>query len=563
MRKKVISMLCGFLVLMLLFTILSRAAASMGVPKVGTTNIQNMMIAHKVTAAGKVIQNREQAVSTEVNQVIKMLYVNEGQQVEAGDVLFEVDMEELKEQILSAKQEIEKQKLQAGDNKSSKEVSAARKALEQNQASSDYTEAVNQGDRAVQKAAEELEAAKQALEAYKDNGSASSADGVEETLKKTVKEKEEALQEAKDAKSGLEKEIEAKISEMVQVPALAETDPGDQGEELSVEGAGSARGLDQQQAEAEVRAEYKSALTAANAKVETAEKELEEANQALEAYQQNQAMQAENGAKATKEQLKQAVNEKQTAYEEIIQSRDSSIRTAGKTVDSANLGEASDSAAQVAAIDLEQKELALSKLEKLEQQKGRITSPIKGVVTKVAITTGDRTPDGTAVLLADLTSGNKFVAQISADDEKYVARKDMVTLTAGSSKKTIEAVEIDSVKVNEENKDLLDVTINLPSDTLEMGVAATMEVEKKSAIYKSCVPLSAVYYDNSQAYVLVADESETVLGTEQTARRIDVVILEKNEDFAALQDGTLTSDQKLISSSDRSVEPGGRIRLEE
>ena len=97
---------------------------------------------------------------------------------------------------------------------------------------------------------------------------------------------------------------------------------------------------------------------------------------------------------------------------------------------------------------------------------------------------------------------------------------------------------------------------------MEMGTTAEMEVMKKSETYKSCIPLSALHYDNKQAYVLVVEERETVLGTELASRRVDVTVEDKNDQYAALQEGVLTSDQKVISSSDKTVEPGGRIRLE-
>ncbi len=117
--------------------------------------------------------------------------------------------------------------------------------------------------------------------------------------------------------------------------------------------------------------------------------------------------------------------------------------------------------------------------------------------------------------------------------------------------------------MNEENQEQLDVTVNLPADTLSMGQAATLEVSRKAGSSRSCVPLETLHYDSQQAYVLVAEESQTVLGTEMTARRVDVTVLDKNEKYAAIQEGDLTPEQKLVQSSDRSVEPGGRIRLEE
>ncbi|WP_251352328.1 biotin/lipoyl-binding protein [Hominisplanchenecus murintestinalis] len=549
MKKKIIQMLGGFLALMILFTLLSRAADSAGIPRVTTTTIQSLSIVHKVTAQGKVEENREQAVTTEANQRVKAIYVNEGQQVEEGELLFEIDMEELREQILNMEQEIEKQKLQTQDSLSSKAVEAERKALEQQRASSDYADAQSQGDRAVERARQELEEAKKALEEYKKPSSEKQA----AELKRKVKEKKEAWDAAKKELQALEKELEDAIAEE-KVKAAGSTETGEtETKETAVPTAG--------QIENELKSRYQDVLDTAKEKTDAAEKEMQDAEEALKEYQ-NGAAQRKEQRESEKGQLEQAVRDKQAAYEDAQASRESSLRSAGNAVAGASVADAQDSTARLGEIEMEQKELALSKLQKLEKAQGKIMAPIRGVITKIALTTGDRTPDGTAILLADLSSGCKFVAQVPKEQEKYIARKDAATLIGGDDKK-IEGLEIASVQMNEENQEQLDVTVNLPADTLSMGQAATLEVSRKAGSSRSCVPLETLHYDSQQAYVLVAEESQTVLGTEMTARRVDVTVLDKNEKYAAIQEGDLTPEQKLVQSSDRSVEPGGRIRLEE
>lgn len=565
MRKKVMGMLCAFLVLMMLFTMLSRAADSMGIPRVQTDTIQNMVITHKVTASGKVVQNREQAVSTEPNQIVKAIYVGEGQQVEAGDLLFELDMEELKEQILTAKQELEKQELQAGDSRSAKDAAAASRALEQKHAASGYEQAKSQGDRTVQKAKEELDAAKKALENYlAGNGNTdgiSGEDEVAETLENTLREKEAALEQAKNERESLEKEIEQKIREAWDAFLQNSAQPSADGENSA--DSGEASSLECQRIETEIRSSYQSALDAAIQKEAAAKSERDGAEQALNTYRQNQISQSEASARESEEQLRQAVREKEDVYEQAVLDRNNSLQSAENALESANAPQSGDSQADIAAIEREQKELELKKLENLEAMEGKVLAPVKGVVTKVTLTTGDRTPDGTAVLLADLSSGSKFKAQIPSDQEKYVARKDPVVLKPGSGGKEIEGLTIDSIRTSDDDENLLDVTINLPADVLEIGTVADMEVTKKSEAYPCCIPLSALHYDDKQAYVLVAEESKTVLGSELIARRLDVTVLDKNNQYAALEDGILIGEQKLLSSSDRVVEPGSRIRPEE
>ena len=42
-----------------------------------------------------------------------------------------------------------------------------------------------------------------------------------------------------------------------------------------------------------------------------------------------------------------------------------------------------------------------------------------------------------------------------------------------------------------------------------------------------------------------------------------VKVLDQNENFAALSDGTITSDQKIITGTDKNISGGSRVRLAE
>ncbi|MDD3797518.1 MAG: hypothetical protein PHE06_16435, partial [Lachnospiraceae bacterium] len=75
-----------FLAVMLLFTVLSRAADQAGVAVVTTEKPENKMITHDVKATGKVVQKQNQAVVTEPDQRVKAIYVSQGQQVKKGEL---------------------------------------------------------------------------------------------------------------------------------------------------------------------------------------------------------------------------------------------------------------------------------------------------------------------------------------------------------------------------------------------------------------------------------------------------------------------------------------------
>ena len=139
-----------------------------------------------------------------------------------------------------------------------------------------------------------------------------------------------------------------------------------------------------------------------------------------------------------------------------------------------------------------------------------------------------------AVLMADTSAGNKFTAQIPAGQEKYIARNDEVTLKpSGAGKQPITGLKVESVSMSEASEDMLDVTVNLP----------------------------AVNEDSKEKFVYVLQETDSVLGTELTVRKVAVKILDKNESYAALEEGSISSDQKIITGSDKNLSEGSRVRL--
>ena len=115
MRRKIIQLFGGFLCVMLVFTFLSRAADGTSVARVTTRRTMSGFVNHTISGSGRVEALRERAVSTEDGQIVKTIYVEEGQTVEKGDLLFDLDLDELQEQLLNARQELKKLKLQNQD----------------------------------------------------------------------------------------------------------------------------------------------------------------------------------------------------------------------------------------------------------------------------------------------------------------------------------------------------------------------------------------------------------------------------------------------------------------
>lgn len=101
---------------------------------------------------------------------------------------------------------------------------------------------------------------------------------------------------------------------------------------------------------------------------------------------------------------------------------------------------------------------------------------------------------------------------------------------------------------------------NVPS-MFSIGDSAALVLRKVSYSSRTAVPLGALHEENGKYYVYVLETEETVLGSQYFARRVDVVVKDKNSAYAALEEGTLTSDSQVVTDCDRYIEAGSRVRL--
>lgn len=331
-------------------------------------------------------------------------------------------------------------------------------------------------------------------------------------------------------------------------------------------GDNSGQGVTQEelaQIEASVRNSYSEELAAAQRKVEDARAEKEAAEAALMAYQQERMTAASADEAAAERQLIANVQAAQQAYEDAAIAANQAAVTSGRAVAAAGIPNASNSSDRLNEITYEQMELSLKKLEKLKKENGKVYADTDGLIMKIQIQTGEKTSDTTAILMADLTKGYRFTAEITKEQEKYIGTGDLVTLSGGNGKLKLEELAVESVTVDEADADIYHVIVQIPENTFEIGMTAAMDFVKKSQAYSVTVPLSALHLDDkNQAYVLVPEEYDSIMGIETKARKVSVTVQEKNESYAALAEGILGSDQKVITSSDKAVDDGSRIRIE-
>lgn len=106
-QKKIMKGFGIFFAVMMVFTVLSRAADSVNVVQVQVKTVQNQMVSHKVTGTGKVVGTREQAVFAQANLKIEQILIQEGQSVKKDEVLLKLSMDSISEALKDKSDEIE------------------------------------------------------------------------------------------------------------------------------------------------------------------------------------------------------------------------------------------------------------------------------------------------------------------------------------------------------------------------------------------------------------------------------------------------------------------------
>lgn len=564
--KKAPGALAGFLTVMVLLTILSRAAANVITPYVKVVSPESGSLVYEVSASGTVEENEVRAVNVAGGIRVDRVMVREGDQVKKGDPLFKVDMGDLDEKILLKNQEIEKLELGISDIREKKAEEQTDKELAQRRAGEDYVRTADSTNVQVQRTYEAMMLARERLNEAQnplsggdtDGEIFSSGDDIQHTLEAACEEKEQIFEQETREVKRLEKALEEALAQNIDTYGMSQTD-------FETEQAvffGDSSQMQSQSADLSVE-QLKKELQAAKARRDEAEIQRQEAQKALEQYLAQQ--QTENNKEKEKEleALSQALSQATDAYEDALRQQREGLKEADRKIEDTQKPQVRDSTQRTMELDREVLEMELRKYLVLKKSRGKVKAPADGVIRKVDVEVGYATPETSAVTMADTSADCSLTAAITTEQAAYIKRGDELTLKPADGSKTIEGLTVHSMKKNPQDPELTDISVRITDDRLPLGASATLKIQKKSEPYPVILPVQALHLDENQYYVLVLAEAQTVLGTELHAQRMDVKVLEKTAEMAAVEEGALSWDQQVIISAEKPVKDGDRVRLEE
>ena len=369
LQVKAVKALAGFLILMFLLTILSRAADSLTIAKVTASAATGGVISHNIEVDGNITPNKDIAISTSANIKIASVEATEGKTVKKGDLLIQLDTADLKKKLLQAQKELQVAKATASDKKANEAIAADTKSKSLQRTYEDYNQTVADANDSVSKAKSDMNEAWNAYNTYKNSNSNSGETDttVSDSLEKTVEEKQLAYDKAVANLDGVEKVIEEDVQREIEIEK-AKVDEHNNPVTLTPEGEQKIR------EQVNARPENVSLLQNANDQINTAKDALTEAENALSAYNEQQ----NNSSSASyDEQLKTLYDDykaKEEAYNEAVKQRQSTIQSANRTLEDAKAPENVDTATALTENDdLEEKQLAVDELQKVMDVNGKIT----------------------------------------------------------------------------------------------------------------------------------------------------------------------------------------------
>ena len=451
-KKRIAGGLVLFLGFMWLCTLVSKSIYASGLPIVSTTRIDSKYIEHVVEMEGIVEAGAKLPVVVLGGLRVEELAVHTGDKVEEGDLLFTVDLEDIREKIAQQETDCQKVQLQIDAILQNRELAKAQKALEEARAREDYDALARYQDTLVGRAAEDVAQAEEDLE--------------------------ELYDENREHENGEEPETE-----------------------------------DEQEAR-----------------------------------------------RQEEERLKQQLQSAAYAEADAKWNRETTMKDAGRKVEDILLEEDVDATLSVYRTEVDSIREQIAEYQAIIDREGKITADMSGMVTDVYVEVGGRVPDTASFLLADDEVACQFSTTLTKEQKSYVNLNDDAKLEL-DGRKAIN-VTIDYLAENENAPGTFTALVKLPEETGMPGQSGVLRCAKAGEKHPCCISLLALQGQNDRYFVYVVSEREGILGQEYYVEEINVSVIDKNDNWAAVE-GALTEDSRIIISSTGEVTKGDVVRLSE
>lgn len=280
---------------------------------------------------------------------------------------------------------------------------------------------------------------------------------------------------------------------------------------------------------------------------------------AAESYSQAQEdLEGDGGDEALQDALQSA------AYGEADAKarRDEAVKQAERKIEDILLPD--DAASDLEAAQAEKASLyaSMQELQEIMDSQGIVKASFGGIITEILAGVGDRVPDTAVLLLSDESLPCQLKVTLDKEQKKYISLGDEIHVKIEGTGKTFEE-KIIYLTESRANPEKYEALIELPENTGIPGVSGTISRSESGEKHKCCIPITALHDTEDRSYIYVLKEREGILGQEYYVDEMNVKVADKNENWAALEEGTLDKDSKIIISSTMEIKKGDVVRWEQ
>lgn len=616
-QQRAKKLLIGFFILMLLFTVLSRAADSLTVAQVTISEPKQGGLVHLVSGSGTVEPRGNKSVSTIEGIKVEEIHIEVGQNVKKGDAMLTLNTEDIEQQLLEAETTVKKLNIQLEQDKlntigyDEKSVDDARVSLKG--AEDDLIAVSESADREISSAQTDLVRAENDFEKSKADYD-EAMQKLKEDMTKNSDEKFEDAQTEYDSVKLTNEELIAKaqrvVKDFIKISDKLEegADPTkvkravdelnsayDSGDENRIAtaskalddiiyGDGGATGHEDAKDEASLNVKRaKEDLEAITAKCEIdlqkAQVKLDRIIEDIEKVK-NGTYEYENDLKAEQQEVdnaKKEVEDKQRNLDDRIFDKETKLNEAQRVIDKAKLSLESTEKKDLNAVnefqnqkkitelklkntqlDIELKNSQIKKLTEISNSNGIIYSDIDGTVVKISAEVGKRTSNEEVFLIARSESGFQVRCLIDDEQGKYIVQGDEMKIEF-AGKKAASTATVVNINFKATDKQV-EIIMELSDGDYKIGETVEVSMEKRTDNYNICIPIRGLRSSQEGDYVLLIKEVDTILGKESKAYRLDVNVIDKDNKTAAIEGGLGYGDKVIIESS-KNISEGDRVRI--
>lgn len=547
----------GFLIVMVIFTFLSRALDSVTIARVQTGYGKQGSVSYRITGEGTFEADRLSYRPLPEGMRVDTILARPGDVVQAGDTILTLQMELLQEKreelavaLRQAELALEQERLSGREVPRVTQEMLALQQMEVDQRTLEL------GRQDLADAREDYDQNVEALRLEYDRLAGRSEDEIRQDAKDALKSARRVYDAAKLDRDSAVKRAEREVREkQKKLDRLnAQEDPSEE----AVADAEEALAAAEEDLEL-VKEEQDILVEEAKASLRSAEEDYDDRSYNTLKAQEDCKKAYEDGVKAEDEKLAQAqrrVLELEEALRQSGQSLENArITDAGTRSEEEKTREISRLRQESMELDLEQKRRSLAKVEELISREGAVTAVSRAVVAGLDLQEGGLIGAADQIRLAE--GRMLFQAQVDKEDAALLAQGQRMSLKRTGEAKELNAVVESVDRLSEDGK--CTVSASLAEGEGWLGETCSFTVVLQSGVYPMVIPIEALREDTIGYFCLAVQPEKTILGEELTAVRVNVEVLEKSSTSAAVS-GAVTSATPLVLSSNKSVSPGDRVR---